>query len=77
MARNGLGAIRPVTNQRLKGAQAKWFGRQEQSSRKSVAMMLEHVPKRLIGFFDQNMLQLFDFERFLFYQMILSGRKGL
>jgi len=31
---------------------------------------LEHVPKKLIDFSDQNMLQLFEFERFLFDQMI-------
>jgi hypothetical protein len=38
---------------------------------------LEHVPKKLIDFFDQNMLQLIDFERFLFDQMIPSDREAL
>ena len=31
--------------------------------------MLEHVPKKLIDFFDQNMLQLFESEQVLFDQM--------
>jgi hypothetical protein len=31
----------------------------------------------LIDFFDQNMLQLFDFERFLFDQVIPPDRKAL
>jgi hypothetical protein len=38
---------------------------------------LDHVPKKLIDFFDQNMLQLFDFERFLFDPMIPSDREAL
>jgi hypothetical protein len=38
---------------------------------------LEHVPKKLIGFFDQNMLQLSEFERFLFDQMSPSDREAL
>ncbi len=37
---------------------------------------LEHVPKKLTDFFDQNMLQLFEFERFLFDRISLSDRKG-
>jgi hypothetical protein len=36
---------------------------------------LEHVPKKLIDFFDQNMLQLFDFKRFLSDQVIPPDRK--
>jgi hypothetical protein len=32
--------------------------------------MLEHVPKKLLAFFDQDMLQLFDFERVLFDHVI-------
>ena len=31
---------------------------------------LAHVPKKLIDFFDQDMLQLFEFERFLFDHII-------
>jgi len=31
---------------------------------------LEHVPKELLDFFDQNMLQLFESERFLIDRMI-------
>ncbi|TPV97404.1 MAG: hypothetical protein USCAAHI_03170 [Beijerinckiaceae bacterium] len=27
---------------------------------------LEHVPKKLVAFFDKDMFQLFEFERFLF-----------
>jgi hypothetical protein len=38
---------------------------------------LEHVPKKLIDFFDKNMLQLFESERFLFDQMIPSDREAL
>jgi hypothetical protein len=38
---------------------------------------LEHVPEKLTDFSDKNMLQLFDFERFLPDQMIPSGRKTL
>jgi len=34
-------------------------------------------PKKLIDFSDQNMLQLFEFERFLFDQMIPSDREAL
>jgi hypothetical protein len=37
---------------------------------------LERVLKKLTGFFDQNMLQLFDSERFLFDQMIPSDREA-
>jgi len=39
-----------------------------------VQLLLEHVPKKLLDFFDQNMLQLFESERFLFDQMISSDR---
>ena len=38
---------------------------------------LEHVPKKFIDFFDQNMLQVFESERFLFDQMIPSDREAL
>jgi hypothetical protein len=38
---------------------------------------LEHVPKKLTDFFDLNMLQVFESERFLFDQMILSAREAL
>ncbi len=31
---------------------------------------LEHVPKKLLDFFDKDMLQLFEFERFLFDHVI-------
>jgi hypothetical protein len=37
----------------------------------------EHVPKKLTDFFDQNMLQLVELERFLFDQMIPSDREAL
>jgi len=40
-------------------------------------MTLEHVAKKLTGFFDQNMLQLFDSERLLPDQMIPSDREAL
>ena len=38
---------------------------------------LEHVPKKFIDFFDQNMLQVFESERFLFDQMIPTDREAL
>jgi hypothetical protein len=38
---------------------------------------LEHVPKKLLNFFDQGMLQLFDSERVLIDQMILFDRDAL
>jgi hypothetical protein len=38
---------------------------------------LEHAPKKLIGFFDHNMLQLVESERFLFDRMIPSHREAL
>jgi hypothetical protein len=38
---------------------------------------LEHVPKKLLDFFDQDMLQLIDFERFLFDHMIPCDREAL
>src|ERR1700730_5856452 len=38
---------------------------------------LEHVPKKLLAFFDSDMVQLFDFERVLIDQMILFDRDAL
>jgi hypothetical protein len=38
---------------------------------------LEHVPKKLLDFFDENMLQLFESERSLFDQMSPSDREAL
>ena len=38
---------------------------------------LEHVPKKLLGFFDEDMLQLFEFERFLFDHVIPRDREAL
>ena len=43
----------------------------------TVLSALEHVPKKLIDFFDSNMLQLVESERFLFDQMIPSDRGTL
>jgi hypothetical protein len=37
----------------------------------------EHVRKKLLGFFDSGMLQLFDFERFLFDHVISREREAL
>jgi hypothetical protein len=41
------------------------------------ALALEQVPKKLTGYFDKNMLQLFDFERVLTDQMIPFDRVAL
>jgi hypothetical protein len=38
---------------------------------------LEQVPKKLAGFFDSNMLSLFEFERFSLEQVILRDLKAL
>jgi hypothetical protein len=38
---------------------------------------LERVPKKLLDFFDQDMLQLFEFERFLFDHVIPRGGQAL
>jgi hypothetical protein len=42
-----------------------------------LSVWLEHVPKKLPDFFDQDMLQLFDFERVLIDQMIPFDRDAL
>jgi hypothetical protein len=47
------------------------------TARPLLPLPLEHVPKKLVDFFEQNMLQLFDFERFLFDQVIPHDRKAL
>jgi DNA-directed RNA polymerase len=38
---------------------------------------LEQVPKKLTDFFDQNLLQRFDFERFLIDHMFPCDREAL
>jgi hypothetical protein len=38
---------------------------------------IAHVPKKLLDFFDQNMLEFFESERFLFDQMSPSDREAL
>jgi hypothetical protein len=38
---------------------------------------LQHVPKKLLDFFDQHMLQLFEFKRFLFDHVIPRDREAL
>jgi hypothetical protein len=40
-------------------------------------VFLEHVPKKLLDFFDSDMLQLFDFERVLIDQMVPFDRDAL
>jgi uncharacterized damage-inducible protein DinB len=44
---------------------------------RTIRRHLEHVPNKLTDFFDQNMLQLVELERFLFDQMIPSDRETL
>jgi hypothetical protein len=41
------------------------------------ACALEQVPKKLTDFFDENLLQHFDFERFLIDHMIPCDREAL
>jgi hypothetical protein len=40
-------------------------------------LILGHVPKKLLDFFDPDVLQLFDFERVLFDQRIPFDRDAL
>jgi len=64
-----------IVTRRGKSTRAEDCGQFEQSAAK--IFTLEYVPKKLIDFFDQNMLQLFEFERFLPDQMIPSDREAL
>jgi len=41
------------------------------------ALLLEQVPKKLTDFFDENLLQRFDFERFLIDHMTPCDREAL
>lgn len=43
----------------------------------TITQRLEHVPKKLIDFFDKDMLQHFDFEQFLFDHMIPRDQEAL
>jgi hypothetical protein len=49
----------------------------EQVFRDMLEWPLEHVPKKLTDFFDEDMLQLFDFERFLIDHVIPRDREAL
>jgi hypothetical protein len=39
--------------------------------------VLEHVPKKMLDVFNENMLQLFEFERFLFDRVMPHDRETL
>ena len=39
--------------------------------------VLEHVPKKMLDVFNENMLQLFEFERFLFDSVMPHDRETL
>jgi hypothetical protein len=39
--------------------------------------VLEHVPKKMLDVFNENMLQLFEFERFLFDRVMPHNRETL
>jgi hypothetical protein len=43
----------------------------------SVALPLEHGPKKLLDFFDSDMLEIFGFERFLFDRVISRDWEAL
>ena len=47
------------------------------SSRRDRTVALEHVQKKLLGFVNSDMPQLFDFGRVLIDQMVLVGRGAL
>jgi hypothetical protein len=44
---------------------------------KSSFISLEHVPKKLLDFFDKDMLQLFEFKLLLFDHVIPRDREAL
>jgi hypothetical protein len=43
----------------------------------TIMQRLEHVPKKLLDFFDKGMLQLFEIERFIFDHVIPRDREAL
>jgi uncharacterized Zn finger protein len=56
---------------------AKVSGSEIYSVRITIEALPEHVPKKLLEFFDQDMLQLFDPERFLVDHVIPRDRETL
>jgi hypothetical protein len=55
----------------------KLWNKIDAKSRHFLALSLEHIPKKLLDFFDEDMLQLFKFERSLFDHMIPGDREAL
>jgi hypothetical protein len=66
---DGTGLLVPLLGKDLQ------IARQEHQTTANEA--LEQVPKKLAGFFDSNMLPLFEFERFPLEHVILRDLKAL
>ncbi len=49
----------------------------ERGAQTHIVSPLEHVPKKLLDFFDQDLLRLIDIERFLFDHVIPRDREAL
>jgi hypothetical protein len=59
------------------GARALRNGGIPRRDRPRLPTNLAHVPKKLLDFFDSDMLQLFEIERFLFDHVIPHDREAL
>jgi hypothetical protein len=67
--KSGAGGGRPIISREYS------FRRDPASP--DLAHVLEHVPKQLLDFFDRDVLQLLEFERFLFDPVISRDQEAL